>query len=219
MRAVKAFCLAMLAGAAAVPAQAQLAPGISGYSNSPLEGTQRDYWYLVRQLGHCLSRSEREQSVTFLATEPGSRAEGTAWDDLFNNGRTNNPCMQNFVSASIIRAHVRGAMAESIFERWVDDQENGISPVFSEPETVTGIHDFADCFVARHFDIAHGLVENTKISTQGELRFIQEIVSEFGPCLPVGQDVRIVPTDVRLAIAEALYRTTIQRSDNQNAGA
>ncbi|MEP3420793.1 MAG: hypothetical protein ABJN35_03600 [Erythrobacter sp.] len=216
---IAAVFVAVLAGGTALPVHAQLSPGTSGYSSAPIEGTQRDYWYLVRQLGHCLSSSKKDEAVTFLSTVPGSRAEGAAWDDLFNNGRSNNPCMQTFVSASIVRAHVRGAMAESMFERHVEDMDGQFSPIFDEPETVASIHDFADCFVARHYDTAHNLVEVTKISSRGELRFIREIVSEFGPCLPQGRDVEIVATDVRLAISEALYRTTItDNGDNESVG-
>lgn len=208
-RLITALCFTLLAGGAVMPVHAQLAPGISGYSGAPIEGSQRDYWYLVRQLGDCMSTSKQDESIHFLTTGPGSRAENAAWDDLFNNGRSNNPCMRNFVSASIVRAHVRGAIAESIFKRRIAEQDARFVPVLSEPATITTIHDFADCYVASHFDNAQGLLDKTKLSTQGELQFVQEIVSEFPPCLPNYENIRIVPTDIRLALAEALYRTTI----------
>lgn len=193
-----------------VPASAQLSSGYSGYSSAPTSGTDEDYWYLVRQLGGCLTSSKAEESVAFLATQPGSAAEGEAWDDLFSR-RVRNPCMQNFVSASLVRGHVRGAMAEAMFERAMKEAEPQATPVFAAPEYVANIYDFASCYVATNYSDARALLSETKASTNGELQFIREMAADFGPCLPDGAEVQIVPVDVRFAIAEALYRTTISR--------
>ncbi len=190
------------------PSLAQLGPGYSGYSSAPREGTDRDYWHLIRQLGYCLSSSKPDESRDFLATKPGSQGENEAWDGLFRQ-RRRNPCMRNFTSATMLRAHVRGSIAQAIFKRAFDDREGRMEPVFYEPDIVRNIHDFADCYVAANFESAQTLVNDTRISSEGEIEYIRGMVDGFGPCLPSGADVRIEPTAVRLAIAEALFRTTL----------
>ncbi len=190
----------------ATHASAQLSPGHSGYSSAPRDGSDRDYWHLIRQLGYCLSSSKADESFEFLATEPGSQAEGEAWDSLFRH-RRRNPCMRRFSSATMLRAHVRGSIAQAIVSRAFDDSEERMEPVFHEPEIVSNIHDFADCYVASNFADAKMLITQTRISSEGELQYVQELAGGFGSCLPQGSAVRIEPTAVRLAIAEALFRT------------
>ena len=188
------------------PAKAQLAPGYSGYSSAPREGTNVDYWRLIRRLGSCLSNSKAEASLDFLSTTPGTASEGEAWDGLFKNRRAN-ICMRGFASASMARSHVRGSIAQAIFLRSLDEDESPYSPQLRPVSSVSGIHDFADCYVAGHYSTAKALVSETRLSSEGEFEFVKTMASGFGPCLPDGAEVEIEPTAVRLAIAEALYRT------------
>lgn len=190
-----------------LPAHAQLSPGYSGYSSAPAEGTEEEYWYLIRQLGYCLSSTKSEQSVAILSTAPGSKEEREAWNRLFTQ-RRRNPCMQNFVSATIVRGQVRGSIAEALYIRATDDQVTQRPPTLAAPDAISDIHDFADCYVASHYLDASRLLRETRVATKGELQFLKEIAGSFGPCLPSGSEVVLDPVDIRFAIAEALYRTT-----------
>ena len=200
------------------PAVAQLGTGVSGYSSAPLEGSNRDYWYMIRQLGYCLPVRKSEESLAFLATEPGSREESKAWKKLFSS-RVRNPCMQNFVRASIVRGHVRGSIAEALFLRKMKSGKPIASFNTKSPVVVNNIYDFGQCYVANHFKKAHAMLSETKVATKGELQFVKEIAVDFGPCLPAGRDVRVDPTNVRYALAEALYKSTLQTSPSSSQDA
>lgn len=200
--------LAVSAGVVlAAPASAQLSPGISGSSSAPISGNEDDYWYLMRQMGDCLADHKTEQAMAWLAAEPGSAEETAAVGGLFN--RSYNSCMQNFVRASFVRAHLRGTVAESLFRSRRRQLGEEFQPALVEPETITGIHEFARCYVATHFDDAATLLSKSRLSTNEEHELVAAMAPQFGPCLPEGIEIVIRPIEIRLAIAEAMYRTTL----------
>ena len=75
-------------------ARAQLAPGYSGTSSAPEAGTDKDYLFMMRQLGPCLVSNKAEQSVAMLAAPAGSAAEDRAFRALFKS--RNNTCLGAF---------------------------------------------------------------------------------------------------------------------------
>ena len=197
--------------AAASAASAQLAPSISGFSDAPTTATEDEYWFFMRELGRCLSRSKPGQSVAFLQTKIATADEKRAFDALINR-RGNNPCMSNMVRATVVRAQVRGSIAEGLYKAQVASaSQPAVPPGLSGPATIRSIHDFADCYVATNYSAARSLLDDTKLGTKEENRRVREMAAGFGSCLPAGREVRIVATDIRLALAEALYRATVNR--------
>lgn len=197
--------------AVASAASAQLSPGISGFSGAPTTATEDEYWFFVRELGRCLAQTKREKSIALLEAPIDSPAEKRAFDALIKRHGANK-CMSNMRSATLVRAQVRGSVAEGLYEANPRpapmDSEAAVLPA----ETVIrSLHDFANCYVAKNPSPARSLLSDTDLGTQRENERVREMAAGFGPCLPQGRQVRIVPMDVRMALAEALYRTTVSR--------
>ena len=207
---MKRACVQMLgvvtpaALVAASPAHAQLAPGASGWSSAPTEASEAEYWIMMRRMGLCLADAKREQSVAFMDATPGSAAEDAAVKALFNRSR--NRCMGNFVSASMLRSHMRGVVAEGLVELLPDQQRQALARSGGTPPAeVLNFHDFARCYVANHPSVAIDFLSQTKVATDGEREAIRQMASDFGPCLPADREVRINPMNARMAIAEAVF--------------
>lgn len=193
----------------AVPAYAQLAPGVSGWSSAPTSASEGEYWAMMSRFGHCIARTKKDEAVAFLSSKIDSPEESKAFKALF--GRARNMCMGNFVSAQMLRSHVRGVVAEGLLERMTSWQAPGDLDVQQKgPEQVTGIHDFAACYAATHPLEARGLLNDTRVGSKGEVEYVRQIASGFDDCLPLGMEVRIYPIDFRMAIAEALYHAAHQ---------
>ena len=163
----------------------------------------------MSRFGQCIARTKKDEAVAFLASEIDTSEEAAAFDSLF--GRARNMCMGNFVSAQMLRSHVRGVVAEGLFERLDREQaERNLMAERAGPEEVSGIHDFAACYVASHPVEARGLLDETRVGTKGEAEYVRQLAPGFGDCLPQGIEVRIYPIDVRMAFAEALYHAANQ---------
>lgn len=210
MRAWRALAALSLAAwtAAGSAASAQLAPGHSGFSDAPRTATEDQYWFFLRELGRCLAQSKRAQSAAFLRAAINSPEEGRAFDALISR-RGNNACMRNMVSAVVVRAHVRGVVAENLYKALPAFASGGSAPPgLAGPNEVGSIHEFADCYVASNYARARSLLAETRLATQEETDRIRMMAPGFGACLPQGRQTRIVPIDIRLALAEALYRAS-----------
>ncbi|MDB5695205.1 MAG: hypothetical protein JWN21_748 [Sphingomonas bacterium] len=195
---------ATLAIAAVAPASAQLAPGRSGASDEPRTASEEEFWFFMRELGACLAKTKREQSMAFLATVVDSPQEKRAFDGLIRKGGSN-VCMRNMVRATVVRAQVRGVVAEGLYKL----QPPGAVPAaVASDRQIRSIHDFADCYIARNHADARGLLITTKLGTVEESQRVQAMSQQFGVCLPQGRKVPIVPTDIRMALAGALYRAS-----------
>ncbi len=198
-------------------AQAQLAPGYSGFSSAPTTASEAEYWTMMRRLGACLADSKTQAATAFLQTEPGSKAEDEAFAPLFH--RHSNRCMGNFVSASMQREHIRGLIAESLFEQMPAGQRPAVVEAANdvEGEQIRTLHQFGQCYVSDHPQEAIAFLNATKVGTKGEVQAIRQMATQFGPCLPDGVEVKIVPVDIRMAIAEALFHaaSTPQTLTNQ----
>jgi hypothetical protein len=203
----RALILAGLA-ALAIPgaASAQLASGYSGQSSAPTTANETEYWDMMSQLGNCLAQQKPDQSRAFVDSVIGSKQEDEAFEALFH--RRYNNCMGNFVNASMLRAHVRGLVAEGLFETLPDETiDRFVASPPAAPATIVTFHDFARCYVVAHPVPARDLLRRTRVATKDEREFVGAIAGDFGPCLPAGREIKIRPTTVRMAIAEALYRS------------
>lgn len=191
-------------------ASAQLSPGYSGFSDAPRTATEDEYWFFLRELGSCLTQSKRAQSVAFMRTAIDSPEESRAFGALVSR-RGNNVCMRNMVRATVVRAHVRGLVAENLYKSLPDFTSEGPPQGLVSPPEVRSIHEFADCYIATNYVDARGLLTETRLATQEETDRVRTMAQGFGACLPQGRQIRIVPIDIRLALAEALYRASLSR--------
>lgn len=182
-------------------ASAQLAPGISGTSTAPIEGAPNDYWVLLRNMGHCVAQAKREDAASFLSTQPGSAQETTVFRKMFGGQR--NMCMQDFVRASLVRAHLRGAIAESMYGRIL----NGAAVVASTGQRAAplGLHKFAACFLDGNREDAVALLRQTRLGTDEETEAVRRMAPDFARCLPADRKVELRAYEVRMALSEALY--------------
>jgi hypothetical protein len=211
--------LAALAAAASFlggsVASAQVAPGYSGTSDAPTTATQDQYWFFLRELGRCLAQSKRTQSVALVHSVIDSAEEKRAFDALIRRSG-NNVCMQNMVRATVVRAAVRGVVAENLYKMQPVSALQAAAPEgLSNPASVRSIHDFADCYVAGNYADARSLLANTKLGTREETDRVRKMAPGFSACLPQGREIRIVATDIRLALSEALYRASAVRPNGQ----
>lgn len=195
--------LAMLC--AAGPVHAQLASGYAGQSGGPTAGVPDDYWYLLRQIGPCVAASKTEEARAFLATVPGTATEKRAFDRVF--GRKRNVCMRHFVNATFVRAHLRGAIAEGLYERMPGGTRTSTQPAGTAIDRagIRTLHDFARCYIAGNPAEAGTLLSETQLGSQEEVDAVMRLSTGFESCFPLGRKVRIDATEVRMAIAEALY--------------
>ena len=206
-----AFALAF-----AVPAQAQLNNGASGYSSAPREASMAEYWRMLDGLGPCLANMKRDEAEAFVDEPIDSEAEAEAFDRLFstNDNVQRNVCMGNFTSVSgARRAHFRGVVAEGLFANLADDQlTSSAASLSAEPFAVTTLHDFARCYVISHPEETRQLLSRTDLATRGELAAIRAMAADFASCLPQDREVSLNPTNVRMALAEAAWRIATGRA-------
>jgi hypothetical protein len=190
----------------AVPATAQLSPSTSGFSTAPTAANDEEYFYMLRQLGPCLADGRRGRAIAFLDAPIDSSEEDAAFAALFDDAI--NPCLRNFVSASLVRSWVRGVVAEGLFKDALRKWPEGAVPATEEPGSIASIHDFARCYVANDFAAARSLLEDTRLGDKSELARMRELAPTFGQCLPEGSNVTLKPMNIRMALAEALYHAT-----------
>ena len=189
-------------------ASAQLAPGVAGFSDEPRTASEDEYWFFMRELGRCLAQTKRAQSVALLQAPVNTPEEKRAFDALISR-RGSNSCMRDMVSATMLRAEVRGSVAEGLYKAHPQSARNAPVPQgLTAPSSIRSIHHFADCYVAMNFSAARDLLIDTKLGTKEESQRVRELASGFGPCLPQGREVKIVPRHIRMALAEALYRAS-----------
>lgn len=202
-----ALFLSAFSLAVASSASAQLSPGTSGSSGAAREGTEKDYWYIIRYMGNCLAGAKTEQMKEFLATKPASRDEDRVFKKLFN--RRYNACMQSFVQVRFRRAHLRGAVAEGLYRDHAAALGESWAPNLTQPDDIASLHDFAQCYVANNFERVDRFLDQTKLGSSDEHRAVVDMAQGFSDCLPQYREVTLDPVEVRLALAEAMYRTTV----------
>ncbi len=209
-RVMMAFSAACGMAFFALPVQAQLSAGSSCFSSAPTSASEAEYWTMVRRLGLCLADSKRDKSIAFLDTVPGSKEEGGAFRELFH--RNSNRCMGNFISAQIVRGHIRGSVAEGFVTMMDGDAKQArlATPVVA-PENIRSIGDFAQCYLAGNPATALEFLEQTNVGTAGEIDALRQMSSKFGVCLPEGFKSELDPVNVRMAIAEAVYHAVDPR--------
>jgi hypothetical protein len=201
---------AMALGAISLPAagSTQIAGPFSGTSTAEYIGGDAIFEDIGR-VGRCLAETKRAKSEAFIAAATGTPEEAAAYKQLIGRNTT---CLADLTRLSTSRAILRGAIAEGLYElRYAAG-----APVSSQlvaatevPRSIIG--QFADCYARAHPLEVHRLLTQTRIASKDEHAAFVRMAPGFSACLPAGRQVALRPTEIRLGLAEALYRATLVR--------
>jgi hypothetical protein len=197
---------------AAVPAQAQLASGYSGFSGVRSASMEEYYWSLA-QLGSCLASSKPKPSWAFLASAPGSAAEGAAVKALLGKGTV---CLRSLSRMSVNRHLLRGSISEALYKRSVSaplapGTNSASAPaemnikdlkVLGYDRLIAGL---ASCFATRRPELIHQLLTSSQPGSEREQEMVTSMAASFAPCLPRNIKLNVPSAELRLAFAEAAY--------------
>jgi hypothetical protein len=215
MRIVWLIAFAAAAGLPAATSHAQLAPSYSGISSEPRAGTSEEFWFSVSSLGNCIARLKTDQSRALLGTAPASPAEAKAIRAML--GRTTG-CLQ-YASRMVAPSDlIRGAIVEGLYKRDVRVPPAAIDvprPPRMDPQAGAAIKpyrvlaDFARCFASKHPDRVHRMITQTYLGTDKAHAAINALEPDAPECLPPNMKIQFEPTEIRLALVEALYRRAV----------
>lgn len=185
---------------------AQIAPTFSGSSTSQAI-TGEAFLEDLSRVGKCLAETKRSKSEAFIAATLGTPEEAAAYKQLIGKNTT---CLADLSRMSVSRPLFRGAIAEGLYRAQFAagaPTPPGPAAAGGIPRTVMG--QFADCYARAHPREVHALVTGTKIASKEERAAFFRMASGFGACLPAGTRVALQPSEVRLSLAEALYRSAL----------
>lgn len=211
-RALVAVATAASLGATA--AQAQLANGYSGFSGAPRDGTLDEFYWTLAEMGRCLAQSRRPESLTLVASAAGSKAEAAASKAMF--GRPS-MCVRGASVIGVPTHMIRGAIAEALYEKAKRPLPRALTSVTAvtlnkADRTTTkmdGVLDaLAGCLAAAQPAAVHDLLAQTKLGSKAEDAAVTRMSGRFDQCLSTDGTVRFRASELRLGLAEAMYRRT-----------
>ena len=210
-----AAVFAAVAGLLVTTGNAQLASTYSGFSGEPRRGTSEEFWFALSSLGQCFARMKTEQSRALLATQPASAAEAKAVREML--GRQTG-CLRHASRITMRSDLLRGAIIEGLYKRDVRAPVAAVEvprPAAVDPRSGDEIEpfeflaEFARCFASKHPQRVHRLVTETHLGTAKSHAAIAEFEPIVPECLPPNARMQFEPTDIRLALVEALYRRSV----------
>jgi len=221
-RAITAF-LVPLAVLTAPGARAELAPGYSGQSSSPRDATVDEFWWSLADIGSCLAKSRKASAAKLLASSPGSSAESAALHEMIGRPTM---CLRGGMVRMATPTHLlRGSLAEALYEQRIKKKASidwlpGRAAAL--PATPAGddgyLRSFARCYVAADAAEAHRLLTSTELATKEEGQAVVTMARAMKGCAPGQGKVALDATEIRLALAEALYHwLTRMRSTSEAA--
>jgi hypothetical protein len=183
------------------PAEAQLAPGRSGFSStSTLSGPE--VWDAIWSFGRCYAREYRPTAFELLATRPGSAEENAVLARMFH-GEVG--CLGDVSFLSTPMRFLRGAIAEGLIRERTPIPANLIVAAPADASSVRSMSDAARCYVATHRAEVRGLIDTTRPGSSGELAAINRIGPDFLNCVPpAARHTQFNATDLRFHLVEAL---------------
>ena len=190
--------------AAAAPAWAQIAPGMSGRSTTDVIEDNGEFWRTLVAFGNCYADRSAERAFALLATEPGSRDEQQAFRRLF--GRGTNSCLHETTLVGLSRAMVRGAIAEGLYRRRTAVPDDLRLPPI-EPAAVRTLSEAARCYTAAHGAEVEALVAGSRAGSRREFEQLSAMADDIFACMPETAAGRSFdPTLLRYRLVEALLR-------------
>lgn len=218
MKPFSAACVAILAvGTAALSTatHAQLANGYSGFSGAPRDGTLDEFYWTLAEMGRCLAQNRKAESVALTASQAGSKAEASALKEMF--GRPS-MCVRGASTIAAPTHMIRGAIAEALYEKAKRPPPAALAAftplTLNKADRATArmdraMDDFAACLATAQPQAVHGLLAGTKLGSKAEDAEIGRLSSAFNQCLVTDGAVRFRASELRLSLAEALYRRVV----------
>ena len=199
------FVLAAALLAAAAPASAQIAPGLSGRSTTDVIEDNGEFWRTLVAFGNCYADNNAERAFTLIATEPGSSEERQVFRGLFTRGT--NSCLYGTTLVNVTRAMVRGAIAEGLYRRGTAIPIHLVQPPLEAGVPARTLSEAARCYTAAHRSEVEALVAGSRAGSRQELEQLNAMADDFFACLPEsGRDRSFDPTLIRYRLVEALLR-------------
>ena len=188
----------------AVPAPAQIAPGLSGNSSTMTFVDNGEAFRTLNAFAACYARQNSARALELIATEPATREEAETYRRLFR--RDNMSCLREDTELRMPVALVRGAIAEGLYKRGI-----ALPPQLIQSAPAPGgartLSEAARCLTASRRDRVQALVEGTAPGSRGEFEALNALADDFFACVPdTARDRRFDPTQVRFRLAEALLR-------------
>jgi len=206
---------ASLALSTAVPAMAQSNAAAPSMPTAPADKAAERAKTLgaIRDTARCLAGNKAEAVRGLFATTPQSEAEVAAFEKIFE--KEEQRCVRGGSSMVIDRPLMRGALAEAMYR---DGAARGplVRPIQASsytslvkqgvmPAPKTYMAAFSDCVAAARPAEVHALITTTNIDSREEKAAMRGIVDTFSACLPSGQQVKLDPLTVRVALAESIF--------------
>lgn len=213
--------LAALAGMGSAPAHAQLAPGYSGFAGVETR-TGKEALDTLREVGSCLARNKQQESVALLRTSPGTRAELDAMDRMIGRPTM---CLRSASSLRTPRFWIRGSIADALYRQTfaAPPAPSGASSRSSAPgkrRVAANLLAFSACYAAAEPENVHRLLVSTRIGSDEERGLMEEVLESFDQCrADPSRPIRLDATEVRLALADALWRLRTSRTSAAPQGA
>jgi hypothetical protein len=194
--------LGALAAAAGLAggASAQLATGRSGFTT--IQSSDDQALREVVRFGRCFALSRRNDSLSLIATQPGSREEAEAFHRLVFFEDQICLAAGSRLGAPII--YMRGAIAEGLLRSGQPLPASHQLPIPAVSE-VRSLSDLARCYAAAHREQVRALLA-TRPGSRQESEAVSAMASEFGTCMPARASLRYDSTQVRYRLIEALLR-------------
>lgn len=194
--------LAAVAAAAGLAggASAQLGTGRSGFTT--IQSSDDQALREVVTFGRCFALSRRNDSLSLIATQPGSREEAEAFRRLVF--REDQICLAAGSSLGTPIIYMRGAIAEGLLRSGqpLPDSYQLAVPAVSE---VRSLSDLTRCYAAAHREQVRALLA-TRPGSRQEAEAVSAMAGEFGSCMPARASLQYDSTQVRYRLIEALLR-------------
>lgn len=201
----------MACTAIALPAQAQLAPGYSGQSSAPIQGTQDEFYWSLNELGRCLAKSRKREARALVMSSAGSPAEATALKAMIGRPTM---CVRGASMMGAPTWMIRGAIAEGLLHKLAAPLLAPIPPpprrrpAKGEMAGITPqivLADFTDCLAAAHPAEARALLA-APLGGKAETAAVSALVPGFDACLPPKFKIAFSAAEIRLGMSEAMFR-------------
>lgn len=203
-RIAAACTIALSCALISAPAQAQIAPGLSGSSTTTYTTNATEFWQDLRGFGTCFASQSEAAAWALIATEPDSKAEAAVYKKM-SRGES-----QACLTDTSLRAPVpliRGAIAEALYKRGAAVPAELRQAPLPAGTPIRMLGEAARCYAASHRADADNLLVETMPGSKNELAALKAMSDDFFQCLPEKAQKRwFNPTQVRYRLAEALLR-------------
>jgi hypothetical protein len=178
----------------------QLAPGRSGISTADRLENVRAFREL-NTFGRCYAATNRNEALSLLATNPGTREEGEVFRTLMRGEQS---CLFPGSRMELPVIYFRGVIAEGLLETNTSVPASYRLPAPSVGE-VRDLGGVARCYVVGHRAQVQSLLA-TGAGSPEEVAAVQALWNDFRACLPPDARIRLNATWIRFLLAEALLR-------------